>query len=90
MCGQQHWCWHNRRTVRLYVCCAVGANESVGLAGPIKMSGGRGVLLVVGAALAMAEGTAGVGSASGADTATIAAPEALGPGVYDGAGGGGA
>ena len=26
----------------LYVCCAVGANESVGLAGPIKMSGGRG------------------------------------------------
>ena len=30
---------HNRRTVRPYVGCAVGANESVGLAGPIKMSG---------------------------------------------------
>jgi len=44
-------------------------------------------LPVVGAALAMAEGTAGVGSASGADKATVAAPEALGPGAYGGAGG---
>ena len=49
----------------------------------------EGALPVVGAALAMAEGTAGVRSASGADKATVAAPEALGPGAYDGAGGGG-
>jgi len=38
----------------------------------------------------MAEGTAGVRSAGGADKATIAAPEVLGPGVYGGAGGAGA
>lgn len=31
------------RTVHPYVGCAVGAKESVGLAGPIKMSGGTGV-----------------------------------------------
>jgi len=42
----------------------------------------------VGAALAMAEGAAGVGSAGGADKATVAAPEALGPRAYDRAGGG--
>ena len=41
------------------------------------------------AALAMAEGPAGVGSAGGADKATVAVPEALGPGAYGGAGGGG-
>jgi len=41
----------------------------------------------VGAALAMAEGTAGVGSAGGADKATIAASEALGPSAYGRAGG---
>jgi len=40
------------------------------------------------AALAMAESPAGVGSAGGADKATVAAPEALGPGAYGGAGGG--
>ena len=36
----------------------------------------------------MTEGSAGVGSASRGDKATVAVPEALGPGVYDGAGGG--
>ena len=40
-----------------------------------------------GAALAMAEGTAGVGSAGGADKATAAASEALGPRAYGEAGG---
>ena len=40
----------------------------------------------MGAALAMAEGTSGIGSAGGADKATAAAPEALGPGAYGGAG----
>ena len=37
------------------------------------------------AALAMAEGTFGVGSTGGADKATIAASEALGPRAYGGA-----
>jgi len=41
----------------------------------------------VGAALAMAEDTSGVGSAGGADKATVAASEALGPRAYGGAGG---
>jgi len=41
----------------------------------------------VGAALAMAKGTAGVGSAGGADKATIVASEALGPLAYGRAGG---
>ena len=41
----------------------------------------------MGAALAMAEGPAGVGSAGGADKATVAASEALGPRAY-GEGGG--
>jgi len=36
------------------------------------------------AALSMAESPAGVGSAGGADKATAAAPEALGPGAYGG------
>jgi len=50
----------------------------------------EGVLPVVGsAALATAKGTSGVGSAGGANTATAVVPEALGPGVYGGAGGGG-
>ena len=40
-------------------------------------------------ALDMAEGTASVGSASGADKATAATPEVLEPRVYDRAGGGG-
>jgi len=43
-------------------------------------------LLVVGTALAMAKGTSGVGSAGRADKATVAAPEALGPRAYGGAG----
>jgi len=42
---------------------------------------------VVGAALAMAEGTAGVGSADGANEAAVAASEALGPRAYGEAGG---
>jgi len=42
------------------------------------------------AALSMAEGAAGVGSAGGADKATVAAPEALGPRAYGGVGGAGA
>jgi len=41
-------------------------------------------------ALDMAEGTSGVGPAGGADQATAATPEALEPGAYDRAGGGGA
>jgi len=44
----------------------------------------------VGAALAIAEGTSGVGSGGGADKASIAAPEALESGVYGRAGGAGA
>jgi len=48
----------------------------------------RGALPVVHAVLAMAKGPAGVGSAGGADEATVAVSEALGPGVYGGAGGG--
>jgi len=48
----------------------------------------RGALPVVHAALAMAKGPAGVGSAGGADKATVAAPEALGPGAYGRARGG--
>ena len=43
----------------------------------------------MGAALAMAEGTASVRSAGRADKATVAAPEALGPRAYGRAGGGG-
>jgi len=43
----------------------------------------------VGITLAMAEGPAGVGSAGGADKATVAASKALGPRAY-GEGGGGA
>ena len=34
------------------------------------------------AALAMIEGPAGVGSTGGADKATVAVPEALGPGIW--------
>jgi len=49
----------------------------------------RGALLVVHAVLAMAEGPAGIGSAGGADEATIAVPKALGPRAYGRAGGGG-
>ena len=41
----------------------------------------------MGAALVMAKGTSGVGSAGGADKATVAASEALGPRVYGEAGG---
>jgi len=41
-CAQQTTLAHNRRTVHPYVGCTVRANESVGLARPIKMSGGRG------------------------------------------------
>jgi len=48
----------------------------------------RGALPVVHAVLAMAEGPAAVGSAGGADEATVAVPEALGPGAYGRAGGG--
>jgi len=48
----------------------------------------RGALLVMHAALAMAESPAGIGSAGGANKATVAAPEALGPRAYGGAGGG--
>ena len=43
---------------------------------------------IVGAAFAMAKGTASVGSAGGADEAAIAASEALGPRAYGKAGGG--
>jgi len=51
----------------------------------------REALPVMGsAALAMAKGTSGIGSAGGADTATAVVPEALGPGAYGGAGGTGA
>jgi len=39
----------------------------------------RGALLVIHTALAMAESPASIGSAGGADKATVAAPEALGP-----------
>jgi len=48
----------------------------------------RGALLVMHAALAMAESPAGVGSAGRADKATIAAPKVLGPRAYGRAGGG--
>ena len=41
-----------------------------------------GTLLGMGTAFAMAEGPAGVGSAGGANKATVAVPEALGPGAY--------
>jgi len=51
------------------------------------MRGGGGALPVVGAALSTAEDAAGVGSGGRADKATVAAPEALGPGAYGGAGG---
>jgi len=43
----------------------------------------------MGAALAMAKGTAGVGSAGRADEAAVAASKALGPRAYGKAGGGG-
>ena len=43
----------------------------------------RGVLPVVGTAPVMAEGTAGVEPAGGAEKATAAKPEALEPGAYD-------
>ena len=46
------------------------------------------MLPVVGTALAMAKGTSGVGSAGGADKATIAVSEALGPRAYGRVGGG--
>ena len=49
----------------------------------------RGSASSLGAALAMAEGTAGVGSAGGADKATVAASDALGPRAYGKGGGGG-
>ena len=45
------------------------------------------MLPVVGAALAMAEGATGVGSAGGADKATVAASKVLGPWAYGRAGG---
>ena len=54
----------------------------------VDMCRRRGVPLVMDAALAMAKGTAGIRSAGGADKATIAAPEALWPRAYGGAGGG--
>ena len=57
---------------------------TLALASALKSSG---VLPVIGTAHAMAEGTSGVGSAGGADKATVAAPKALGPGAYGGAGG---
>ena len=41
----------------------------------------------MGAALAMAEGTSGIGSAGRADKATIAVSKVLGPRAYGGAGG---
>ena len=41
---------------------------------------------IVGAAFAMAEGPASIGSAGGADKATVAVSEALGPRVYGKAG----
>ena len=44
----------------------------------------------MGAALSMTKGAAGVGSAGGADKATVAAPEALGPGADGRAGRAGA
>jgi len=47
----------------------------------------RGSASGLGAALAMAEGTTGVGSAGGADKATVAASEALRPWAYGKAGG---
>jgi len=47
----------------------------------------RGSASGLGAALAMAKGTAGVGSAGGADKATIAASEVLRPWAYGKAGG---
>ena len=46
----------------------------------------RGAPAVVSTALAMAEGTAGVESASGAEKATAAKSEALEPGAYGEAG----
>jgi len=51
------------------------------------MDEGECCRLWVGAALAMAEGTAGVRSAGGADKAIAAASEALRPRVYGKAGG---
>jgi hypothetical protein len=56
----------------------------------VDTHGRSGALLVMGAALAMAEGTAGVGSADGANKATTAAPEALGHGVWQSRGSTGA
>ena len=45
------------------------------------------MLLVIGTAHAMAEGTSGIRSAGRADKAIIAAPKALGPRAYGRAGG---
>jgi len=47
MRGKQRRHWHNCRIVHPYGGCAVGANESMGLAVPIKVSGGRGALSTV-------------------------------------------
>jgi len=47
MCGKQCQHWHNCQIVCPYRGCTVGANESMGLAVPIKVSGGRGVLSTV-------------------------------------------
>jgi len=44
----------------------------------------------VGAALAIAKDTSGIGSGGGADKASVAAPEAFESGAYGGAGGAGA
>ena len=47
------------------------------------------MLLVLGAALAIAKGTLGIRSGGGADKASIAAPEVLESGAYSRAGGAG-
>ena len=47
----------------------------------------RALPVVGGAELATAKGTSSIRSAGRADIATAAVPEALGPGVYGGAGG---
>ena len=54
----------------------------------VDMNGQGGALPVVGTAFAMAKGPAGIRSAGGADKATAAAPEALGPRGYGRARGG--
>ena len=48
----------------------------------VDMHGYRGMLLGMDTAFAMAKGPASIGSAGGANKATIAVPKALGPGAY--------